>query len=111
MIRIDKGRFGDVDLSGLFAAMLYAWPGPIYKGNGEIQAIIDERASDEQRHALKTVLYGGETEEAATHWWVYHAMASQVHEPLSRKLTSKWTSTLEQQTSESLVCCNQVVSQ
>ena len=86
VIRIDKGRFGDVDLSGLFAAMLYAWPGPIYKGNGEIQAIIDERASDEQRHALRTVLYGGETEEAATHWWVYHAMASQVHEPLFKKI-------------------------
>jgi hypothetical protein len=33
-LRIDKGHFGDVPLNGLGAALLYAWPGPIYEGNG-----------------------------------------------------------------------------
>ncbi len=70
-VRIDKGHFGDVALDGLGAALLYAWPGPIYEGNGEIQAVIDERADGKQRDALATVLYGGETNEGATHWWVY----------------------------------------
>ena len=34
-VRIDKGHFGGVELDGLGAALLYAWPGPIYEGNGE----------------------------------------------------------------------------
>ncbi len=81
-IRIDKGHFGDVELKGLNVAIVYAWPGPIFKGGGEMQAIIDERASGAQRTALATVLYGGETEEAKTHWWVFHAMCSTVHDPI-----------------------------
>ncbi len=32
------------------------------------------------------MLYGGETEEAKTHWWVYHAMASTHHEPLFKPI-------------------------
>jgi hypothetical protein len=75
----DKGHFGDVVLDGLGAALLYAWPGPIYEGNGECQAIIDERADSQQRDALATVLYGGETDEGATHWWVYRMMSSTAH--------------------------------
>jgi hypothetical protein len=86
-VRIDKGHFGKVPLAGLNIAMLYAWPGPVFEGNGAIQAIIDERATSEQRHALATVLYGGETDEAKTHWWVFHAMSSTVHEPLYKPIT------------------------
>ncbi len=82
VVRIDRGHFGDVRLDGLHIALLYAWPGPIYEGKGEMQAIIDERADERQREALTTILHGGETEEAATHWWVYHAMCSTVHEPI-----------------------------
>jgi len=79
--RIERGHFGDVRLEGLKAVILYAWPGPIFEGNGEMLAVIDERAEPEQREALATVLYGGETEEAKTHWWVFHAMSSTHHEP------------------------------
>jgi hypothetical protein len=86
VVRIDKGHFGDVQLAGLRAALLYAWPGPIYEGNGEIQAIIDERAGGEQREALAAVLYGGETNEGATHWWVYRTMSRTVHPPIFRPI-------------------------
>jgi hypothetical protein len=87
VVRIDQGHFGDVPLSGLRFAMLYAWPGPIYEGNGAMQAIIDERADARQRQALVTILHGGETEEAKTHWWVFRAMSSTVHEPLFKPIT------------------------
>jgi len=86
VVRIDKGHFGKTDLSGLLAAMIYAWPGPVFEGNGEMQAIIDERADEAQRRALTTVLHGGETDEAATHWWVYHAMCATVHETLYKPI-------------------------
>lgn len=81
-LRIETGHFGAVTLDGLGAALLYAWPGPIYAGDGECQAVIDERADDRQRDALATLLHGGETDEGATHWWVYTTMSSTVHPPL-----------------------------
>jgi hypothetical protein len=75
-----------VALDGLGAALLYAWPGPIYEGNGECQAVIDERADGKQRDALATVMYGGETDAGATHWWVYRTMSSTVHPPLFKRI-------------------------
>jgi len=82
VVHLDKGHFGDVKLDGLRAAMFYAWPGPIFEGKGDLQAVIDERADESQREALLAILYGKHTNEAATHWWVFHAMADTVHEPL-----------------------------
>ena len=75
VLRIDRGHFGDVELSGLKLAMFYAWPGPIFKGKGELQAVIDESADPAQRDALNRIVLGEETEEAATHWWVFRAMS------------------------------------
>ncbi|MGI9302923.1 MAG: DUF1326 domain-containing protein [Gammaproteobacteria bacterium] len=86
VLRIDKGHYGDVDLAGLNTAMLYAWPGPIFEGKGELQAIIDEQATDAQREALETVLHGKETDEAANHWWVFRAMSDTVHETLFKPI-------------------------
>jgi hypothetical protein len=85
--RIDKGHFGEVALDGLAFAMLYAWPGAIFEGNGEMQPIIDERADRAQREALLAILCGAETKPAATHWWVFHAMSSKVHETLFKPIT------------------------
>ena len=86
VLQIDKGHFGDVKLDGLRVASFYSWPGPIFEGNGEIQVVIDERADDAQRDALRRVLHGEETEEAATHWWVFNAMSSTVHETLYKPI-------------------------
>jgi len=79
---IDKGHFGDVQLDGLNAAVFYAWPGPIFEGGGELQLVIDEKADQNQREALASICCGEHTNEAATHWWVFHAMSNTVHETL-----------------------------
>ena len=84
-VRIAKGHFGGVSLDGLCAALLYRWPGPIYEGNGECQAVVDERANNTQRDALAAVMYGKETREGATHWWVYTTMSSTIHPPLFKR--------------------------
>ena len=86
VVRIDQGHFGEVSLSGLNVAMLYSWPGPIFEGNGALQAIIDERADAAQREALATVLHGGETEPGANHWWVFNEMCSTVHPTLFKPI-------------------------
>jgi len=82
VMEITKGHFADVDLTGVKMGVVYAWPGPIYEGNGEMQVIIDESASKEQRRALETVLTGGETDDEATHWWVFRAMCPTLHDTI-----------------------------
>jgi hypothetical protein len=82
VFRVDRGHFGDVTLDGLQAAVFYTWPGPIFKGGGSLQAVIDENADEQQRAALLSIVSGEHTNEAATHWWVFHAMSETVHDPL-----------------------------
>lgn len=86
VLQIEKGHFGEVDLAGLKIALFYAWPGPIFEGKGELQIVIDERADDDQRAALDKVLRGEETQEAATHWWVFRAMSDKVHPTLFKPI-------------------------
>lgn len=87
VFEIDKGHFGKTLLNGLRAAVIYSWPGPIFEGKGQLQVIVDERANPAQREALKTVLHGGETEEAANHWWVYSTMSDTHHPTLYKPIT------------------------
>ena len=82
MMRIDRGYFGDISLDGLHMGFLIDFPNPIHEGNGKHQVIIDERASEGQRHAMQSILRGDETDDMATHWWVYSKMSSTHFEPL-----------------------------
>ena len=75
---IEEGNFGDVRLDGLAFAMLFWWPGEIAAGDGRLQFVIDESASDEQRDGLGQILRGENTAPGATHFFVYNSMASEV---------------------------------
>jgi hypothetical protein len=86
VFRIDKGHFGETRLEGVCAALIYSWPGPIFEGKGSMQAIIDAHANAAQREALIKLLHGEETDEAATHWWVFHAMSETVHPALFKPI-------------------------
>ena len=56
--RIREGHFGDVDLSGVKYSWVVHWPGAIHEGNGTLQLVVDEAASDEQRGALEALMTG-----------------------------------------------------
>jgi hypothetical protein len=79
---IDEGHFGDTRLEELRAVYVGKWPGAVHEGNGEMQVIIDERADDAQREALRKILYGEETEPGTTVWNVFMTTITTVHEPL-----------------------------
>ena len=57
-IRIDDGKFGGTDLSGLNAGLLLDIPGPMGRGNWKVAAYIDERASDSAAESLSSILSG-----------------------------------------------------
>ncbi len=80
-MRIDEGHFDEVQLDGLHWVSLVAWPGPIHEGDGACLAVIDERADEGQRHALRTILSGRETEPGATIFSVFASTFTTVHPP------------------------------
>ena len=79
---IEEGNFGDVRLDGLDFAMLFWWPGEIAQGNGRIQQVVDESASEEQRDGLGQILRGEQTAPGATHFSIYNSMTSEVLDTL-----------------------------
>ena len=56
---IVKGHFNDTSIEGLNWAGIYKWPGEIAKGNGKRLIVVDERADEDQRHAIETIVSGG----------------------------------------------------
>jgi hypothetical protein len=80
--QIDEGYHGDVRLDGLKIAMVARWPGPIHEGKGETIAVIDERATPEQRTALLRILGGKDTAPGATVWQVFSTTFEVIHDPV-----------------------------
>ena len=98
---ITSGHYGDVRLDGLKAAGIYYWPGPIHEGNGQMQIIVDERATPEQKAAIEAIINGEDTEEMATMWFVYSAMSPNKHPTLSAPIELEWN--LEDRTGKAKV--------
>lgn len=85
-IEIEEGHYGKVKLDGLRVAGVAAWPGPIHEGHGEIQPIVDERATPEQREALLKIMSGQDTDPGATFFQVFISMCEKIHPPLFKKI-------------------------
>ena len=55
---IDGGSCGDVDLSGVKAAAVIAWPKAIHEGNGQAAFIVDPATTDQQVDVLAQIFTG-----------------------------------------------------
>ena len=80
--RIGTGQFGDTPLDGVVFAYLFAWPGAIHEGKGEGQLIVDEKASDSQREAVRAIFHGEHTEPGATIFNVFTNVVDTYHPPI-----------------------------
>jgi hypothetical protein len=54
----DRGKVGNVDVSGLTLAAVCHIPGNILKGNWKVAVFLDDKASDQQQNALLEVFTG-----------------------------------------------------
>ena len=81
-LAIDEGKHGDTDISGLNIGAVFKWPGPIHEGHGECVAYVDERADEDQRGALLTIMTGGDTDPMATMFAVFASTIETMHEPI-----------------------------
>jgi hypothetical protein len=77
---IEKGHFGDAPLDGITFVVLVAWPGAIHQGGGELQLIIDENTTEDQRKAVTAIVKGEETEPGATIFNVFSNVVDTYHD-------------------------------
>jgi hypothetical protein len=78
--RIREGHFGDVDLSGVKYSWVVHWPGAIHEGNGTLQLVVDEAASDEQRDAIAQLCSG---KHGGTAFEIFASVLPNVREPMT----------------------------
>lgn len=86
-MHIEKGHYGDISLDGLSWVALFHWPGAIHEGNATCQAIVDARATPQQREAILTILTGAaESEQAMTFLDVFASTVTNMREPLFKDI-------------------------
>jgi hypothetical protein len=81
--QIDEGHYGEVNLDGLRFAWIGGWPGAVHEGNGELLLIVDARADGRQEEAIRRIVLNQDTDEMKTHYAVFCAMCSTIHEPIT----------------------------
>jgi hypothetical protein len=86
-MRIDRGQFGDVDISGLCWGAAYHWPGALHEGNGDIQPFVDERADERQREAILQIISG---QHGGTFFQVLAFVAPNVKNPVYCPIEFEW---------------------
>jgi hypothetical protein len=85
-MKVESGHFGEIGLDGVIWVQLIAWPGAIHEGGGEVQPIIDDRASRAQVDAIFRILKGEETDPGATIFNVFAATIDKVHKPIFTRI-------------------------
>ncbi|MBI2186970.1 MAG: DUF1326 domain-containing protein [Acidobacteria bacterium] len=75
--QIEQGVYGDTKLDGLWAGLYADWPKAIHEGDGVAVYLIDERATEAERSALRTLLEG----DAGGPWAIFRKTLSELHGP------------------------------
>lgn len=79
---VDEGHFGDIDMAGVKAISILSWPGAIHEGNGSVEVIIDDAATDAQKEAMLKIMTGQDTVPMATVFSVFASTMTTVHDPV-----------------------------
>lgn len=78
---VESGDYGGTRLDGLYLTFYAEWPGAIHEGGGKAASWIDERADDEQREAMRTLLSG----QVGGPWGIFINTYEFVGEPASAR--------------------------
>lgn len=80
-MRITKGHFEGTNLDGLSFFALVSFPGALHEGNGQLQPIVEERATAEQREALFSIMSGKNSDEG-TLFHICSLIVTKMHDPI-----------------------------
>jgi hypothetical protein len=78
-VDIERGHFGDTQLSGVKYAQIFHWDGPVHEGNGWRRLIIDEQTSPDQRAAIEALTSGSQGHPV---YEIFSSMAPNAHDPV-----------------------------
>jgi len=81
-MQVDKGHYGEVDLSGVRFACIVWWPGPVHDGKGKCQPVVDSSATDAQRESILKIMSGEDTDPGKTIFNVFAATYDEVFDPV-----------------------------
>ncbi len=87
--KIDKGHFGDTDLSGLVIAATFFFPRAIHHGGGHMQPILEEHTTEAQREAIFTIM-SGEGQPMGTMFSIFSVIVETIHDPIFTKIDFEW---------------------
>lgn len=87
--KIDKGFCDAVRLDDLTVVATFYFPRAIHHGQGVLQPIIDERATDEQREALFYIL-SGQDQPVGTMFQIFSVIVETIKDPLFSKIDFEW---------------------
>ncbi len=85
-MRITKGSFEGTSLDGLTFFAVVSFPGALHEGNGQLQPIIEERASPAQREALFKIMSGQNSAEG-TLFNILSMIVTKMHDPIFAPVT------------------------
>jgi hypothetical protein len=87
--KVDKGFCEAVRLDDLAVVATFYFPRAIHHGQGVLQPIIDERATDEQREALFYIL-SGQDQPLGTMFQIFSVIVETIKDPLFSKVDFEW---------------------
>ncbi len=87
--KIDKGHFGDTDLSGLVVVATYYFPRAIHHGQGQMQPILEDRTTEAQREAIFAIM-SGEGQPMGTMFSIFSVIVETFHDPIFTKIGFEW---------------------
>ena len=85
-MRITTGFFEGTRLDGLSFFATVSFPGALHEGNGELQPIIDERATPDQRDALFKIM-SGQNSADGTLFQITSLIVTKMHDPIFAPIT------------------------
>ena len=88
--RIEAGAYGDVALDGLCLSLYANWPKAIHEGDGVAVCLIDDKATEPQRAALRTLVEG----QAGGPWGIFRKTFTKLHGPTAVRYEANFSGEL-----------------
>ena len=88
-MHIDEGHYGNVRLNGLNVVATFFFPRAIHHGGGQMQPILDQSSTAEQRDAIFKIL-SGEGQPVGTVFQIFSVIIEKLHEPQFLPITFEW---------------------
>jgi len=88
-MHIDEGYFGDVRLDNLNIVATFYFPRAIHHGSGQMQPILDQHSTPEQRDAIFKIM-SGEGQPVGSVFQIFSVIVEKLHDPQFLPITFEW---------------------